>query len=162
VRDNITEPPILSLAARRKGIARCAALHLDCARSPLNWSVSIPRGGSFPLRERPAFDNRPGLCYVPHRNGDAIDAYYLHVGGAFCKRGSTACFSVSCFQSAYWSSLQTRKLSEQGVLRASGEEQISSVASSGERRQHESESRGHCRPCLSRGCDAGAAGRSPG
>jgi len=24
---------ILSLAARRKGIARCAALHLDCARS---------------------------------------------------------------------------------------------------------------------------------
>ena len=28
-----TEPSILSLAARRQGIARYAALHLDCARS---------------------------------------------------------------------------------------------------------------------------------
>ena len=32
---------ILSLAARRKGIARCAALHLDCARSAKGRSVSV-------------------------------------------------------------------------------------------------------------------------
>ncbi|MDQ1422065.1 MAG: hypothetical protein QOJ52_4027 [Acidimicrobiaceae bacterium] len=32
---------ILSLAARRKGIARCAALHLDCARSAQRWCVSV-------------------------------------------------------------------------------------------------------------------------
>jgi hypothetical protein len=30
---NFTGPSSLSLAARRKGIARFAALHLDCARS---------------------------------------------------------------------------------------------------------------------------------
>ena len=35
------EFPILSLAARRKGIARCAALHLDCARSADGRSVSV-------------------------------------------------------------------------------------------------------------------------
>ena len=32
---------ILSLAARRKGIARCAALHLDCARSANGRSLSV-------------------------------------------------------------------------------------------------------------------------
>ncbi len=30
--DNGNRAMILSLAARRKGIARCTALHLDCAR----------------------------------------------------------------------------------------------------------------------------------
>ena len=103
-----------------------------------------------------------GLTHaIKSSDGDAIDAYSLHVGGAFRKRGPTACVSVSCFQSAYWSSLQTRKLPEQGVLRSSGEEQISSVASSGERRQHESESRGRCRSCRNHIGEAGAGGRLP-
>ena len=35
---------ILSLAVRRKGIARCAALHLDCARSAWNGSLSVRVG----------------------------------------------------------------------------------------------------------------------
>jgi hypothetical protein len=39
-----TEPSILSLAARRKGIARCAALHLDCARSADGRSLSVRVG----------------------------------------------------------------------------------------------------------------------
>ena len=38
---NFTGPSSLSLAARRKGIARCAALHLDCARSAEGRSLSV-------------------------------------------------------------------------------------------------------------------------
>ena len=38
---NFTFPSILSLAARRKGIARSAALHLDCARSAEGRSLSV-------------------------------------------------------------------------------------------------------------------------
>ena len=34
-------PSILSLAPRRKGIARCAVLHLDCARSAEGRSLSV-------------------------------------------------------------------------------------------------------------------------
>src|SRR5581483_4625737 len=71
------------------------------------------------------------------QSGDAIDAYSLHVGGAFCKRGPAACISVSCFQSADGASLQARKLSQQGVLRSSREEQIAAVTSDSQRRQRE-------------------------
>ena len=91
------------------------ALHLDCARSQREVGIDFTRRiipGTAQARARPGFDNRPKLCYVPCQNGDAIDAYCLHVGGAFCKRGPTACVSVPCFQPAYWSSLQTRKLPE--------------------------------------------------
>ena len=35
---------ILSLAVRRKGIARCTALHLDCARSAWSGSLSVRVG----------------------------------------------------------------------------------------------------------------------
>ena len=38
---NKNRPPILSLAARRQGIARCAALHLDCARSAGAVSIGL-------------------------------------------------------------------------------------------------------------------------
>ena len=75
---NFTGPSILSLAARRKGIARYAALHLDCARSA--W------GGRYRLRSR---------SYCSFRNKMAPQRVNEMSRSAFAIRAFTRCIS-SC------------------------------------------------------------------
>ena len=50
VSDCVNRSSILWFAARRKGIARSAALHLDCARSPQRGRVWIHAGQLFACR----------------------------------------------------------------------------------------------------------------
>jgi len=50
-------------------------------------------------------------------NDKPVDAGRLHGDGAFRKRGSIACISLSGVESADWPSLQARQLSEQDLLR---------------------------------------------
>jgi hypothetical protein len=49
---------------RRKGIARFAVLHLDCARSPKRGRYRFHAADRSRCSTRRAFDNRPRLCYV--------------------------------------------------------------------------------------------------
>jgi hypothetical protein len=58
------EFPIISLAARRKGIAHCAALHLDCARFTDGRSVSVAFEEQLLIPQQHCYDKLPILRRV--------------------------------------------------------------------------------------------------
>jgi len=63
---------ILSLAVRRKGIARCAALHLDCARFANGRSLSVRVGEAIVWAEtalKVALQSLPNTAIIARFRG---------------------------------------------------------------------------------------------
>ena len=88
-----TEPSIVPLAVRRKGIARCAALHLDCARLADERPVSVRVG-----RADADSSTAPHRAHVLPRANDPFTGKYCHYGQISgdiegCERLSNTLFS---------------------------------------------------------------------